>query len=237
MVMHAGGLGNATSVSSAAFPLLGTAGNAAAPTYSFTGQTSDGMYSRSTNILDWTINGTAQLELQANIFQIHSAGLIGFCSGAIGVGSIDTYLSRDTAATLALKNANTAQEFRVYGGNGSYVSPIKSVNETLTIANAASTDSATTIPAGSVVIACAVRVLTAIPTAANFTMTTATGGTTMSTAPVLVAANTTDKGTAGGVFYQSANTKVRITPNATPGNSSGSVRLCIYYYDTVAPTS
>jgi hypothetical protein len=143
----------------------------------------------------------------------------------------------DAAGALALKNANTAQEFRVYAGNGSYVSPIKSVNESLTIANAATTDSATTVPAGSVVIACAVRVLTAIPTAANFTMTMATGGTTLSTAPVLVAANTTDKGTAGGVFYQSAASKIRITPNATPGNSSGSVRLCIYYYDTVAPTS
>lgn len=243
MVMHAGGQGSATAttVAAAAFPLLASNGNAAAPSYSFASDPDTGFYSTGNNNLFYFSSGStpafAFTQGATSGLAIHPALPLSWTS-TDATGTSDTMLFRDgSAATLALKNANTAQEFRVYAGNGSYVSPIKSVNESLTIAASATTDSATTVPAGSVVIACGVRVLTAIPTAANFTMTMATGGTTLSTAAVSSAANTTDKGTAGGVFYQSAASKVRITPNATPANTTGSVRLCIYYYDVVAPTS
>jgi len=164
---------------------------------------------------------------------------IGWNSTTIGLGNLtpDTLLFREAAGTLAQRNGNNAQEHRIYAGNGSYVGNLKCVNESLTIAAAASTDSATSIPAGSVIVAVAVRVTTVIPTAATFTVTTASGGTTMNTAAVSTAAGTTDKGTAGGVFYQATATAVRITPNAVPAAGTGVVRLAIYYYDVVAPTS
>ena len=109
--------------------------------------------------------------------------------------------------------------------------------ESLTIAAAASTDSAASIPAGSVILGVSVRVTTTIPTAATFTVTTATGGTTLDTSAVSTAAGSTDPGTAAGSFYQSSATKIRITPNLTPGAATGVVRLTGYYYSLTPATS
>lgn len=147
-------------------------------------------------------------------------GITRFSAGVVGVG---TGTQGSTAGSLI----GTA--FYVTAGNGGTLVDIP-FNELLTIAAAATTDSATTIPAGAQIVAVSVRVTTVIPTAATFTVTAATGGTTFSTAAVSVAANSTDAGTAaGGATYTAAGTKIRITPNLTPGAATGVVRISGYY--------
>lgn len=148
-----------------------------------------------------------------------------------------TTLSEDASNTLAQKNGNVAQEFRVYAGNGGFISQVKSVTESLTIAAAATTVGATSIPAGAILLGVAVRVTTVIPTAATFTITTTVGGTTLNTAAVSTAANSTDPGTAAGASYRAAATTVTITPNLTPGAATGVVRLQYYYLQVTPPTS
>lgn len=170
--------------------------------------------------------------------RLASDGYVGFNSGTnLGAGSLDTFIVRDAANTVALKNSNNPQTFNHYAGNGGFMSVV-AFNESLTIAAAATTDSATTIPAGAQIIAASVRVTTVIPTAATFTVTTATGGTALNTAAVSTAANSTDPGTAaGGATYTSAGTKIRITPNLTPGTATGVVRINGYYRIVTPPTS
>ncbi len=114
----------------------------------------------------------------------------------------------------------------------------ESVSELTTIAAAATTDTAIQIPAGAVVLGVSVRVTVVIPTAATFTVTSTTGGTGFNTGTnVSTAANTTDAGTKAGAFYQAAASTIRITPNATPGNNSGRVRVTIHYYKVTPATS
>lgn len=114
---------------------------------------------------------------------------------------------------------------------------ISSNTELLTIAAAATTDTTMTVPAGAILLSASVRVTVAIPTATTFTVTTTVGGTTLSTAAVSVALNSTDRGTAAGASYRSAATAIRITPNSTPGNTNGRVRVTIWYLVSTPPTS
>jgi hypothetical protein len=216
------------SLASGTSPVLAGDGTVAAPSYSFASEPGLGAYRSSAGVMDIVAGGGLSARFQ-NGYLVAGTNLI------IGVSG-DVILTRAASGVLALINGNAAQEFRVSAGNGSYAGFI-TVNESLTIAAAATTDSATTIPANAVILSCAVRVTTVIPTASTFTVTTATGGTTMNTAAVSVAANSTDVGTKAGHFFQSAATKVRITPSLTPGAATGVVRLCITYYLPTAPTS
>lgn len=164
--------------------------------------------------------------------------MLAWCSTATSLGTADTFLQRDGAPnTLALKNTNAAQEYRVYAGNGGFISNVKTVTESLTIAAAATTVGATTIPAGAILLAVSVRVTTVIPTASTFTVTTTAGGTTLNTAAVSTASGSTDPGTAAGALYKSSSSTVTITPNLTPGAATGVVRLQYYYLQVTPPTS
>lgn len=113
----------------------------------------------------------------------------------------------------------------------------KSLTELLTIAAAATSTTTMSIPAGTIVLAVSVRVTVAIPTAATFTVTGNTSSTVFDTAAVAVAANSTDKGTAAGAFYNAAAQTIRITPNLTPATNVGRVRITIFYLDSIPPTS
>ena len=128
-------------------------------------------------------------------------------------------------------------EMNFHAGNGGYLSNVKSVNESLTIAAAASTDTVLSIPAGAILLGASVYVRTAIPTAATFTVTGAGSGTAFHTAAVSTAAGSTNKGTAAGAFYNATAQAIRITPNATPAAATGIIRLCVYYLDVTPPTS
>ena len=102
------------------------------------------------------------------------------------------------------------------------------LTELLTIAAAATTDTAILIPANTWVNQVEVTVTVVIPTAATFIYGIA-GATSRYGTGISVAANTYSPGTIDGRRYYAAATAIRITPNATPANNSGRVRVTIHY--------
>lgn len=143
-------------------------------------------------------------------------------------GGVGTAMILDSATNVQIVNSN---------GNGQQVG-FKSKTELTTVAAAATTDTAITLPAAAVILSVSVRVTVAIPTAATFTVTGTTSGTGFNTGTnVSVALNTTDVGTKAGAFYNASSQTVRITPNLTPGTNVGRVRVTIHYYEVTAPTS
>lgn len=123
------------------------------------------------------------------------------------------------------------------GANGQSAA-IKQLTELTTIAAAATTDTAIQMPAGAIILAVSVRVTTVIPTAATFTVGDSGSAARFNTgASVLVAANTTDKGTKAGAYYNAGALAVRITPNLTPASATGVVRVTIHYLEITPPTS
>ena len=104
-----------TSVSASAFPLLAPNGTAAAPSYSFSGAPTWGMfYNSGDGVLSFSCGGTGILGIYPTAAVLPSTGTFGWCSSTL-YSAPDVLLARDAAAVLALKNGTTAQEFRVYG--------------------------------------------------------------------------------------------------------------------------
>jgi hypothetical protein len=103
----------------------------------------------------------------------------------------------------------------------------------LTIAAAASTNSAIQLPANAIILGVAVRVTNTIPTAATFTVTSVTPTETWNTAAVGTAAGSNDPGVLPGPIYQSAASVITITPNLTPATATGIVRIAISYYTMI----
>lgn len=123
------------------------------------------------------------------------------------------------------------------GANGQSLN-IKWATTLLTIAAAATTDTSNIIPVNSVVMAVSALVTVAIPTATTFNMgvpgllNDTRYGTAISTA-----VNTPANGTDDGARFYAAATAIRITPNLTPANNAGRIRITVYYYITTPPTS
>lgn len=113
----------------------------------------------------------------------------------------------------------------------------KSLTELTTIAAAATTDTVIQMPAAAIILAVSVRVTVAIPTATNFTVGDSGSAARFSTAAVSSAANSTDKGTKAGAYYNAGALAVRITPDATPAANTGRVRVTIHYIEVTPPTS
>lgn len=212
---------------------IGPQGALATPTYTFTGATTYGLYFASGIGPALQYNSSLRAAANSSGWGIYNAGTLQFSGGT---GAPDTFIARDAANIISILNANAAQAFRVYAGNGDNLG-IVTVNETLTIAAAATTVAVTSIPAGAILLAVSVRVTTVIPTAVTFAYATTVGGTTLNTAAVSSAANSTDPGTAAGASYRAAATTVTITPNLTPGAATGVVRLCYKYLLSTPPTS
>ena len=113
----------------------------------------------------------------------------------------------------------------------------RTLSELLTINAAATTDSAITLNTNAIILAVSVRVTVTIPTAATFTVTGTSSGTTFSTAAVSTASGSTDVGTASCPYKNGAGQLVRITPNLTPATNAGRVRVTIHYFDVTPATS
>lgn len=122
------------------------------------------------------------------------------------------------------------------GANGQVLS-VKTLTELTTIAAAASTDTTIQMPANAIILGVSVRVTVVIPTATNFTVGDSGSAARFSTAAVSVAANSTDPGTKAGAYYNASALAVRITPDGTPGDNSGRVRVTIHYLEVTPPTS
>ncbi len=122
------------------------------------------------------------------------------------------------------------------GGVNGQTLNIRAATELTTIAAAATTDTTITIPALAIVIAVSVRVTVAIPTATAFDYGIA-GATTRYGTAIGVAANTTYGGTDDAFRFYAGATAIRITPNGTPANTNGRVRVTIHFIDVQPPTS
>lgn len=146
----------------------------------------------------------------------------------------DNLMSVGVAAKRAADVVSAA--LSATGANGQSTR-ILQLTELTTIAAAPTTATTIAIPANAIVLAVSVRVVTVIPTAATFTVTATTGGTTFNTAAVSTASTSTDPGTKAGAFYQSASSTITITPNVQPAAATGQVRVTIYYILSTAPTS
>jgi len=120
--------------------------------------------------------------------------------------------------------------------NGQQIS-YKSLTELTTIAAAATTDTTIQIPANVIVKAVSVRVTVAIPTATTFTVIGTTTSTAFNTAAVSVDVNTTNKGNLNCPYNNGAAQSIRITPNQTPADNSGRVRVTVWYEDSIPATS
>src|SRR3990167_4492319 len=94
-------------------PILAPAGSAAAPSYSFSGDTNTGAYLGAADDIRLCTAGVDRVRI-ADADLIMAASQV-FSWGSSGISSPDVALVRDAAAVLALKNGTTAQEFRVYG--------------------------------------------------------------------------------------------------------------------------
>lgn len=123
------------------------------------------------------------------------------------------------------------------GSNGQNLA-VSYLTELTTIADAASSSTTIQLPAHAIILAVPVRVTVVIPTASNFTVGDAGSAARYNTGSnVAVAANTTNVGTKAGAYYNASAASVILTPDMTPADATGRVRVTIYYIALTAPTS
>jgi hypothetical protein len=91
-------------------PLIGPLGSAGAPSFTFVGQTSKGLY------YEANIAGPAfSVAIGASGLYIPTGGGVFFLNGTVAGGSSDSTLVSVSSGIVALVNGTTAQELRVYG--------------------------------------------------------------------------------------------------------------------------
>lgn len=217
------------------------AGTQALPGLTNTAGTS-GFYWNSNTLLFTPSAGVPMFSLGSGFAGLASTGMLYWSTTTSAGGSVGTQLSQVSSGVLGVGTATAidgtvqAAVHAQMGANGQQAA-WKSLSELTTIAAAATTDTAILMPAGAIVMAVSVRVVTIIPTAATFTVGDSGSAARFSTIAIPVAATTTDKGTKAGAYYNASALAVRITPNLTPGAATGQVRVTIHYLDVVPPTS
>jgi hypothetical protein len=210
-----------TASSSFAGPLLLPDGSAAAPSLARSGGATTGIFFASDPRIDFTFGGTGYNQFAPGFTRLGPNQQLDWNG--------DTVLIRDGAANiLAQKNANNDQTQRWYGANGAYFQ-VKTVSELLTIAAAANTPTVMQVPLYATVQAVAVYVVTAIPTAATFTVTLTTQGTTLNNAAIGVAQGSSDFGNNNCPVRSTSLQTITITPNAPPAAATGQVRIVLMY--------
>jgi hypothetical protein len=194
-------------------------GTAAAPSLFFADDENTGLFSAANDALSLASAGTEGARLdstQWNVFR-----------------SISNLGATGAPARLRLLAAN--------GG----VWELTSVSALVTLnTGGTTTDTASIIPANSVVLALAYRVTTAITTAASYSIGDATTAARFVSGATGLALGSTGVGLAhlqGGVSTDAAGpvftsaSVVRITTNANPG--AGAIRVQVWYFFPTAPTS
>lgn len=206
--------------------VLAANGTAAAPGIAFASEPTSGFYRRQAGALGLTIGTVQQLDLQNGLIYMGSGMLLGWASTTNpSAAAHDLRLSRSAAGSLAIGMVTNGQAL---GFN--------MLTELTTIAAAATTDTTIQIPANCIVKFVTVRVTTVIPTAATFDVGIA-GATTRFGTGIAVAANTTNVGKADASDSYASAISVRITPNLTPADNTGRVRVTVHYETATAPTS
>lgn len=171
-------------------------------------------------------------------------GAVKWSIGADNSDSDAFKLSRDGAiGTNDALRVDSSNNARFYGNLGianatnGQACEIKTLTELLTIAAAATSTTTIQMPANSIILAVPVRVTTAVTCTSTFTVGDAGSATRFSTAAVSKAVNSTDKGTAAGAYYNATARGIVITPDTTPSDATGRVRVTIYYIECTPPTS
>lgn len=208
------------------------------------------------NLIEAQLNGASKF-LVTNSGAITIAGSAIFGSSVtVGSANVVAWLSSTKILAPAdgsfqfRANANTGFRALDLGATASSATgsapangqtfSVRQDTELLTIAAAATSVTTMQVPAGAVVLSVSVRVTTVIPTATTFTVSI--GSITFNTAAVNTAANTTDVGTNAintvSVHpYIPTTAGVTITPNLTPADNTGRVRVTVTYYLITPPTS
>lgn len=122
------------------------------------------------------------------------------------------------------------------GGANGQACEILSLTELTTIAAAATTDTAIQIPANARVVGVTYRVTVQPPGTATFDIGIA-GATTRFGTGVSTAGNTTGQSATWDTSSYGSATALRFTPNASPSDNSGRIRVTIHYLALTAPTS
>ena len=142
-----------------------------------------------------------------------------------------------TAAAVTASGTMTANGDLAKGSTHGYKATRVCVDEEVVIAAAATSVSVAAIPAGATVHAVACRVTTVIPTATVFDVGLNAGDADAFCNDVSVAATSVGKGNLTCPLYVAASTLVLITPDGTPANNTGRVRLILDYTVFTPPTS
>lgn len=114
---------------------------------------------------------------------------------------------------------------------------ISMLTELLTIAAAATSTTAIQKPANSIVLGVSVRNTVAVTCTSTYTVGDSTSAARFSTVAVSKVVNTTDPGTKAGAYYNATAEGIIITPDSTPSDATGRVRVTIYYILVTPPTS
>jgi hypothetical protein len=142
-----------------------------------------------------------------------------------------------TVAAVTASGTATLNGSVVVGSTHGYKETRTRVDEVVVIAAAATSVSVAAIPAGATVHAVSCRVTTAIPTATVFDVGLNAGDADAFCNDVTVAINSTGAGNLTCPLYVAASTLVLITPDGTPANNAGRVRLILDYSVFTPPTS
>lgn len=195
---------------------------------------------------EWSLfrSGALTMELNTtgaqNILYFQTAGTRRASTGTDGT---NMFVSSSGGSVILQANGATGLTLdtslfvaKSTGSNGQSLN-IKHLTELTTIAAAATTDTTIQMPAGAIVLSVSVRVTVVIPTAATFTVGDSGTADRFSTAAVSTAANSTNVGTKAGAYYNASALSIRITPNVSPADNTGRVRVTIAYLDVTVPTS
>lgn len=128
-----------------------------------------------------------------------------------------------------------APAYSLYGGN-EQTAVIQQASELLTVAAAATSDTTLEVPAGCLILGVSARVTVAVTCTSTFDVGTS-GTANLFLAAVSKAANTTAAKAPATYVVTSAATKLRVTPDTTPSDATGRVRLTVTYISLTAPTS
>lgn len=111
----------------------------------------------------------------------------------------------------------------------------QTLTELTTIAAAATTTTTIQIPANAVVYGVSALTHTDIPTAATYSVGVS-GSAARYASGISTTAGASAPGTSDATRHYAAATGILITPNATPVNNAGRVRITIHYY-TISPAT
>jgi hypothetical protein len=228
------------------------------PSITFAGDSNTGIWSNTADTIDFSVGGSNRFRFNSNFFT--TGGLLIGGSAAVpnvimdpqGAGKF-TVKDGGGGSTAMIQFGGTTAAFpavsqtALSGGwqfdvrsaadtNGQACS-ISTLTELTTIAAAATTDTTILMPAASIILSVSVRVTVALNVTTNFTVGDAGSAARFSTAAVSKAINSTDPGTKAGAYYNASATAVRITPDSTPGDTNGRVRVTIHYIKITPPTS